>query len=919
MGKKGDGYPGDSSEKNGDANRRRFLKGVGALGVAGAAGCLGDGDGEEGDTPTATEGETPTETEETETDTETETETDTETETPTPEPTPDANFAVLVLSVTKGFRHNSIENGNDVLETLIGEMGDEMDEEMTVDFIDNQGPRSVDGFQEAIPSTVEEFEAYDAVVFQNTTGSVLDDEQQAAFREYIENGGGWMGIHAGSDTHKSWDWYDQELSAATFADHPAVQEAEIHVTDRTHPATQHLPARWTRTDEWYDFNRNPRGNTHVLATLDERTYDGANMDGGFGRDHPTAWCHSVGQGRAFYTGGGHTVEAFDEDDFQQHLTGGLMWAAGYVQGDYYGTVWDAYEKETILADTADPMAIDVADDGTAFVAERGGTVKAVTNGASTTVADIDVYTGQEDGLLGIALDPDFADNGHVFLYHSPPNSELPDDLDDRLGDNHLGNSMGVNRISRFTFEGGSLGDPVQILDVVTQRSTCCHAGGPMDFDSEGNLYLATGDDTNPFESSGRTPIDERDGREPFDAQRSSGNTNDLRGSVVRISPNEDGSYDIPEGNLPSVVDGDQVRDELYAIGFRNPFTMRVDTETDTPYVGDYGPDAGGWSSSRGPLGQTEFARLNEPGFYGWPYFTGPNIPYKHYDFDTGDSGRIFDPDNPTNDSVNNTGVEELPTAQGAFVPSPSSWGGLLNNPSEFDEYMPYDDISEVPFPQVSGGAPTQGPVYRHDEEFNPASALHESFDGKVFLAEWGGGWIKYATLDDDGEVMEVDPFLPDVDFARPHDMTVGSDGSLYVIDWGGGFGGGNDDAEVARIGPSGEILPVDLSASSPIDGGEILVTSDQPIGVEATITNGGSEAVDGVELSLEPSNDDIVVGDGSNTSVGSLGAGASATAEWTVTLPADLEAGDYTISAVATYTSGGTEFEISSAVSFTVQ
>jgi len=909
-------------ETDDDRNRRRFLKGVGALGAAGVAGCLGDGDGNT-DTPTLTNTDD-VDTEEPDTDEpDTDTPGDTPTDTPTPTPEP-ANNAVLVISITKGFRHGSIPAGNEALQSVVDEIGSDRGVEMTVDVVDanpDVGETEFpDDLQSQLPSSVEEFREYDAVVFQNTTGEIFEpEEQQPAFREYIETGGGWMGIHAGADTHEEWPWFE-DMAGAWFAGHPAVQEAEIHVTDRTHPATEHLPARWTRTDEWYDFSRNPRGHAHVLATLDERTYDDAGMDDQYGRDHPIAWCNHIGQGRSFYTGGGHTSETFEEEDFLQHLTGGLMWTAGYVGGQYYGTVWDAYEKETILDDTENPMAIDVGDDGTVFIAERAGAVKTISGGSTSTIAELEVYTGEEDGLVGIALDPGFADNGYVYLYHSPPEGELPDDLEDRLGDNHLGTDMGVNRISRFTLSDGSLGDQVQILDVITQRSTCCHAGGAMDFDSQGNLYLSTGDDTNPFESSAFSPIDERDGREPFDAQRSSGNTADLRGSVIRISPNDDGSYDIPDGNLIDAIDGaseDEVYPELYATGFRNPFTMRVDTATDTPYVGDYGPDSGGWDASRGPPGQTEFARVDEPGYYGWPYFTGQSIPYKHYDFETGESGRIFDSEAPTNDSVNNTGLEELPAAQDAFIPSPYSWGSLLNNPTEWDEYMPYDSVDQVPFPQVTGGAPTQGPVYRYEEDFNPASALHESFDGKVFIAEWGGNWIKYATLDDDGEVMEVDPFLPDMEFRSPHDMVVGPDGSLYLIEWGSGFGG--DNPQISRIGPSGEILPVDLSATSPISGAEIRVTSDTPIDVEATITNGGPAAVQDVELSLQPSADAISVGSDNNTTFDSLSPGASETASWTVTLPGDLESGEYNIEVIAAYTSNGTAFEISSSIPFSVQ
>ena len=148
-----------------------------------------------------------------------------------------------------------------------------------------------------------------------------------------------------------------------------------------------------------------------------------------------------------------------------------------------------------------------------------------------------------------------------------------------------------------------------MLDVPTNRGMCCHVGGDIDFDAAGNLYLSTGDDSNPFDSDGYTPIDERTNRNPaYDAQRSAGNTNDLRGKVLRIKVNANGTYSIPAGNLfPPGTAG--TRPEIYAMGFRNPFRLSVDKATGAVYLGDYGPDAGTASATRGPGGQVEFNRI----------------------------------------------------------------------------------------------------------------------------------------------------------------------------------------------------------------------------------------------------------------------------------------------------------------------
>ncbi|RSO02295.1 glycosyl hydrolase, partial [Streptomyces sp. WAC 06725] len=188
---------------------------------------------------------------------------------------------------------------------------------------------------------------------------------------------------------------------------------------------------------------------------------------------------------------------------------------------------------------------------------------------------------------------------------------------------------GVNRLSRFVLRPDGTLDTASekaILDVPASRGLSSHVGGVMDFDAAGNLYLSTGDDTNPFASDGYTPIDERASRNPaYDAQRSSGNTNDLRGKILRIKVNADGTYGIPSGNLfaPGTA---RTRPEIYAMGFRNPFRMSVDKRTGAVYIGDYGPDAGTTDQNRGTSGQVEFNRVTEPGNFGWPYCTGTNSP-----------------------------------------------------------------------------------------------------------------------------------------------------------------------------------------------------------------------------------------------------------------------------------------------------
>jgi uncharacterized protein len=213
---------------------------------------------------------------------------------------------VLAFSKTAGFRHASIGAALDTIDELGAANG-----------------FTVDRSEDAADFTDANLANYDAVVFVSTTGDFLNDEQQAAFEQYIRGGGGYAGIHAAADAEYDWTWYG-ELSGASFDRHPAVQEATINVEDNTHPSTAHLGDTWVRTDEWYDFRTNPRADVNVLLTLDETTYSG----GGMGADHPIAWYHDFDGGRAWYTAGGHTDASFAEPDFRQHLLGGIEYAIG---------------------------------------------------------------------------------------------------------------------------------------------------------------------------------------------------------------------------------------------------------------------------------------------------------------------------------------------------------------------------------------------------------------------------------------------------------------------------------------------------------------------------------------------------------------------------------------------------------------
>ncbi|WP_030612648.1 PQQ-dependent sugar dehydrogenase [Streptomyces sclerotialus] len=432
------------------------------------------------------------------------------------------------------------------------------------------------------------------------------------------------------------------------------------------------------------------------------------------------------------------------------------------------------------AEVGEPMSLAVLPDRSVLHTSRDGTLRLTNAAGDTKVAGkLPVYTHDEEGLQGVGVDPGFKDNRFIYLFYAPPLDTPAGDAPDNGTAADFAKFDGVNRLSRFVLKADGTLDTAsekKILEVATSRGTCCHVGGDIDFDAQGNLYLSTGDDSNPFSSDGYTPIDERADRNPaYDAQRSSGNTNDLRGKILRIKVNADGSYDIPEGNL-FAPGTEKTRPEIYAMGFRNPFRMSVDKTTGIVYVGDYGPDAGAASPTRGPAGQVEFARVTKAGNYGWPYCTGDNDAYVDYDFATGTSGEPFDCAAPKNTSPHNTGLTDLPPAQPAWIP--------------------YDNDS---VPEFGSGSesPMAGPVYRYDAASDSKVKFPESYDGDFFAGEFGRQWIKRIEQDADGKVQSINP-VP-WSGTQIMDMSFGPDGALYVLDYGLSWFGGDEHSALYRI------------------------------------------------------------------------------------------------------------------------
>ncbi|RNC84583.1 MAG: carbohydrate-binding protein [Balneola sp.] len=696
-------------------------------------------------------------------------------------------FKVLVFSKTAGFRHSSIDEGIAAIQQL---------------GLDNDF--EVDATEDASAFTFANLIQYDAVIFLSTTGDILDADQQTAFEQYIQSGGGFVGIHAASDTEYDWPWYG-ELVGAYFASHPpGTTEATIEVADKNHPSTEGLPDYWVRTDEWYNFQDNPRGDVHVLATLDEGTFSGGTM----GYDHPIAWMHDYDGGRAWYTAGGHTEESYSEALFLEHILGGILYASGDVSGSFDASSEDKYQVTVVDNNPVNPMALAVLPNLDVLYIERGGTLKLrdIETGIISEVGQLSVDSGREDGLIGIVLDPDFETNSWVYLFYSP-------------------SAVVEQRVSRFEFVDDELDLSTEeiILQIPVQRDQCCHSGGDMEFDHNGNLFITTGDNVNPFASDGYTPIDEQSGRSAWDAQGTSANTNDLRGKILRIHPEDDGTYTIPDGNL--FANAEDGLPEIYVMGTRNPFRIAVNKATSELVWGDVGPDAGGDSGTRGPRGYDEFNRTSTAGNFGWPYCIADNQAYIDYDFATSTSGSAFDCSNPVNNSPNNTGSTTLPVAQPAWL------------------YYPYGDSDEWPeLGSENARTAIGGAYYFYDSTNVETGSFPQYYDSTLFILEWTRNWIKEVRFDEDGNLLQINSFLDGLTLNRPIDMDFGPDGAMYIIEWGTGFGGGNDDARIIKIQ-----YVENLANRAPFAIASASVTSG-PAPLEVNF-NGS--------LSTDPDNDDL--------------------------------------------------------------
>lgn len=724
-----------------------------------------------------------------------------------------SNPKILVFSKTTGYHHASIVTGIAAIQKL--GMGNGFD---------------VDTTANAAIFNDDSLKKYAAVVFLSTTGDLLDYRQEAGFERYIQSGGGYVGIHAAADGEYDWGWYGR-LVGGYFFDHPGindsfpnVQAGIFNVVDATNNATKHLPKQWKRTDEFYSYKK-LNSDVKVLLTIDEASYKGGHKMG----NHPMAWYHDYDGGRAFYTELGHTEETYTEDNYLKHLLGGIQYAIGdNKELDYTKAKTqlppdeDRFTKTQLAqGDFNEPTEMTILPNFDIMVIQRRGEIMLYKNETKKVkqVGFFNVYykastTGEnvEEGMLGLSKDPDFATNNWVYIYYSPADTA-------------------VNRLSRFTFKNDTLDKATEkvILEVKSQREICCHTGGSIAFGPDKLLYFSAGDNATPFDekgakyvNSGFAPLNDIPGHQQYDARRSSGNTNDLRGKIMRIRLKDDGTYEIPDGNL-FAKGTEKTRPEIYVMGNRNPYRISVDQKNSYLYWGEVGPDAGSDSlNTRGPKGYDEVNQARKAGYFGWPLFVGNNYPYRQFDYTTGVSGSLFDPQKPINDSKNNTGLRELPPAQPAFI------------------WYPYGPSPDFPQVGTGGRNAMAGPVY-YTDMFPAATRLPDYYNGKLIIYDWIRGWVKAVTMLPNGDFDKMEPFFPQLKVNSLIDMEVGPDGKLYLLEYGTGWFTKNADAGLSRIDYNpGNIAPkintIHVNKTSGLLPFAVKVTADMKKPVKDKLT-----------------------------------------------------------------------------------
>lgn len=592
-----------------------------------------------------------------------------------------------------------------------------------------------------------------AVVLVANRGTVLSKAAEDTLNARVRAGHGVVII--GSSTAmqpKSQDF--ETLVGAEPSGTDAIKRAEVQFVDKLHPATAGLPRRWHIAAPWVTLKKNPTGRVHVLGWVDEKSYKPGDKLA-MGVEHPVTWCRDLGDGRAFTTTLGLTKAIWKSPVFLKQVKGAVSYAAGRRIGDCGATVWSNWKRTAIDADITDGTQLDAGPDGRIYYIEHLGSTLKIYDPVADIVKEagyIPSVPGLGQGLLGLAVDPNFKKTRWIYLYY------------------HLEGLIG--RISRITLNKNDELDRLSEKVILRIFNTGIdHNGGGLAMAKNGDLFLGIGSNDFPHadgEYGSRNPaggvVTQLLG---LNGEITSQNTDSLLGKVIRIHPQPDGSYTIPKGNMfaPGTP---KTQPEIYTMGHRNAFHLQVDDLTGWVLEGDVGADARTDDPKRGTMGYDEFNLIKGPANYGYPYCNGPNLPWNDVDAVTGTgSGKPFDCNHMVFEE--SPGIKELGAAAMPWIWYPYGVG------------KDFPEMSEAWTGGADGGRlAIPGPKYRAFE----GSHMPAFFDNQWFIADWTRNWIKTVVEDEKGRPMRIQRFAPNRGTQAPMDLDFGADGSLYVIEWG---------------------------------------------------------------------------------------------------------------------------------------
>lgn len=626
-------------------------------------------------------------------------------------------------------------------------------------------------------------------------GAGLDAHARAALRTYIRAGGGWVGLHGAAAGTHDWDWYEG-LVGATVDRATPVQTGRVEVLDHAHPSTVALPDLWERTEQWYNWRTDPAGTVHTLAGI--RVRDGiAGLDEG--AEHSWSWCRNYDGGRSWFTSGGGAAQDFRDRAFLSHLLGGIEWAAGAKPGDCTVTRTGSFQRIPVATSgLTDPVDVAVAPDRRVFVAQRTGELKVVDQRTMKVSTALDLAyppgtAGRADGLIGLTLDPGFAENNWLYLLRSetPRSESLPSGTarsESPLSQTARSESLrsepprpGITghrlALSRFTADGDTV-DPAsekRLLTLPVRRPTAGSGpppSGSLAFDRAGRLYVGAGG---------------------IGVLSASGAPDDPQGSVLRITPQDDGTYTVPEGNLfEAGTPG--ARPEIYATGLRAPYRFTVDPGSGTLLAAGTGAD-----------GAVEYVRITEAGRVGRPYCSG---------------------------SASRGAADCAPRGNGAGLTGPTTGPPVSGPVYDYDPANLY----RTKFPEYFAGKwLTYDPAGRRFTVLSFQRA-DQSFSDPRFAPVRTG------------ELQSLNGVFEDMKWQRPAAAVFGPDGALYVVDSGPGGGPGLDGATEGVTEGAG-LFRIDQVGDGRLPGAAVTTDRDNgPAPLTVSFTGASSGLPPGVPV-----------------------------------------------------------------------